>query len=159
MAWFALGLAAIYILLSRQVHARNLHPRASEILYLLHLAVALGFITVAIPIRLNAHWITIGWFVEAGILLWVADRIKSELLNVFALAALALGVVRLLAIDNFHTTQLLFNLRMATYAVAVAVLGAVAWYAARRSDDAGRAVAAVALVALNALALIALSHE
>ena len=111
MAWFALALAAVYIFLSRQVHTRRITPGASQILHFLHLAVALGFITVAIPIRLNAHWITIGWFVEAGILLWVADRIKSELLNVFALAALALGVVRLLLIDNFPTTQLIFNMR------------------------------------------------
>ena len=159
MAWFALALAAIYIYLSRQVHARELTPGASEILYYLHLAVALGFITIAIPIRLDAHWITIGWFVEAGILLWVANRIKSDFLNVFALGALVLGVVRLLAIDNFTTTQLIFNTRMATHAVAVAVLGAVAWYAAKREDEPARTVAAVAVVALNVLALIALSRE
>jgi uncharacterized membrane protein len=159
MAWFALALAAVYIFLSRQVHTRKITPGATQILHFLHLAVALGFITVAIPIRLDAHWITIGWFVEAGVLLWVADRIQSELLNVFALAALALGVARLLLLDNFYTTQLIFNMRMATYTVAVAVLGAVAWYAARRTDEAGRTVAAVALVALNVLALIALSRE
>ena len=155
MAWFALALAAVYILLSRQVQARG----ASERLRFLHLAVAIGFITVAIPIRLDAHWITIGWFVEAGVLLWVANRIKSDFLNAFALAALVLGVIRLLAIDNFYTTQFIFNLRMTTYAVAVAVLGAVAWYASRRDDDSGRAVAAIAVVALNALALIALTRE
>ena len=164
MAWFALGLAAVYIFLSRQVQTRQVQsrkitPGGARALHFLHLALALGFITVAIPIRLDAHWITIGWFVESGVLLWVADRIESELLNVFALAALVLGVMRLLAIDNFHTTQLIFNMRMATYTVAVVVLGAVAWYAARRTDEAGRTVAAVALVALNVLALIALSHE
>jgi uncharacterized membrane protein len=164
MAWFALALAAVYIFLSRQVQTRTVQsrkitPGATQILHFLHLALALGFITVAIPIRLDAHWITIGWFVEAGILLWVADRIESELLNFFALAALALGVARLLLIDNFSTTQLIFNMRMATYAVAVAVLGAVAWYAARRADEAARTVAAIALVALNVLALIALGHE
>ncbi len=159
MAWFALALAAVYIFLSRQVHTRKMTPGAAQILHFLHLAVALGFITVAIPIRLDAHWITIGWFVEAGVFLWVADRIKSELLNVFALAALALGVARLLVIDNFDVTRLIFNMRMATYAIAVAVLGAVAWYASHRSDEAGRMVAAVAVVALNVLALIALSRE
>ena len=159
MAWFALALAAIYIFLSRQVQTRKITPAATQRLHFLHLAVALGFITVAIPIRLDAHWITIGWFVEAGVLLWVADRIESELLNVFALAALALGVVRLLLIDNFYTTQLIFNMRMATYAVAVVVLGAMAWYAALRTDAAARTVAAVSVVALNVLALIALSHE
>ncbi len=159
MAWFALALAAVYIYLSRQVHSRAISPGASNILHFLHLAVALGFITVAIPIRLDAHWITIGWFVEAGILIWVANRIKSDFLNAFALGALVLGVARLLFIDDFYTTQLIFNLRMATYAVAVAVLGAVAWYASKRADETGRTVAAVALIALNVLALIALSRE
>jgi uncharacterized membrane protein len=159
MAWFAVALAAVYIFLSRQVHNRKLAAGAAEILYFLHLAVAIGFITIAIPLRLDAHWITIGWFIEAGVLLWVADRIKSDFLNLFALGALALGVVRLVAIDNFQTTQLVFNIRMATYAVAVAVLGAVAWYAGRRDDEAASNVAAVAVVSLNLLALIALSRE
>jgi uncharacterized membrane protein len=159
MAWFALGLAAIYIFLSRQIHARGLGPQTSQILYFLHLAVAIGFITVAIPIRLDAHWITIGWFVEAGVLLWVGNRIQSDFLNALALGALVLGVGRLLVIENFQTTQLVFNMRMATYAVAVVVLGAVAWYAAKRDDEPARTVASVAVVALNVLALIALTRE
>jgi len=159
MAWFALVLAAIYIFLSRQVHARTTNAEASQILYYLHLAVAIGFITIAIPIRLDAHWITIGWFVEAAVLLWVANRIESDFLNVFALGALALGVVRLLAFDNFVSTQLIFNMRMATYSVAVAVLAIVAWYASQRGDEYARSVAAAAMVSLNVLALIALTRE
>ena len=159
MAWFALALAAIYIFLSRMVHARKLTPGASEILYFLHLAVAIGFITVAIPIRLDAHWITIGWFIEAGVLLWVGNRIQSDFLNAFALGALTLGVFRLLAFDNFHSTQLIFNMRMATYAVAVIVLAIVAWYASQRADETARTIAAIAIVAVNALALIALTRE
>jgi uncharacterized membrane protein len=159
MAWFAVALAAVYILLSRLVHARKMAAGTSEILYYLHLALAIGFITVAIPIRLDAHWITIGWFIEAGVLLWIANRIHSDFLNAFALGALVLGVTRLLAIDNFHTTQLIFNLRMATFAVAVAVLGAVAWFGARREDETAQTISALAVVALNVLALIALSRE
>jgi uncharacterized membrane protein len=160
MAWFALALAAVYISLSRQVHARNLASGASDILYFLHLAVAIGFITVAVPIRLDAHWITIGWFIEAGVLLWIAQRIHSDFLNAFALGALILGVARLLLIDNFRTTtQLIFNMRMATFAVALAVLGAVCWYAGKRDDYAARTISAVALVSLNLLALIALTRE
>lgn len=159
MAWFALALAAVYIVLSRLVHARKLTAGTSEILYYLHLALAIGFITVAIPIRLDAHWITIGWFIEAGVLLWIANRIDSDFLNAFALGALVLGVTRLLFIDNFHTTQLIFNLRMATFAVAVAVLGTVAWFGAQREDETARTISALAVVALNVLALIALSRE
>jgi uncharacterized membrane protein len=141
------------------VRNRKTSAGTAQILHYLHLALALGFITVAIPIRLDAHWITMGWFVEAGVLVWVADRVESDLLNVFALTALVLGVARLLLVDNFYTTQLIFNLRMATYTVAIAVLGIVAWYAARRTDETGRMVAAFAIIALNLLALIALSHE
>ena len=158
-AWFALALAALYIFLSRQARGRADNPEAAKIVDLLHLALAIGFITVAIPIRLDAHWITMGWFVEAAVLLWVADRIHSELLNVFVVGALLLGVGRLLLIDNFSITRPLFNNRMATYGVAVAVLGAVAWYASRRTDETGRTAAAVSVVALNLLALIALSRE
>ena len=159
MAWFALALAAVYIFLSRLVHARKMAAGTSEILYYLHLALAIGFITVAIPIRLDAHWITIGWFIEAGVLLWIANRIHSDFLNAFALGALVLGVTRLLSIDNFHTTQLIFNLRMATFAVAVAVLGTVAWFGVKREDETAQTISAIAVVALNFLALIALSRE
>lgn len=159
MACFTAGLSVVYILLSRQTGKRTSNSGPLRVLHYLHLAIGLGLITIAIPIRLDAHWITIGWFVEAGILLWVADRIHSDLLNVFALAALLLGVLRLLLIDDFYTTQIILNTRFATYMVAVAVLGAVAFFAAKRGDDAGRQVTAGAVIALNLLSLAALSHE
>jgi len=104
---------------------------AARTVDLLHLALAIGFITVAIPIRLDAHWITMGWFVEAAALLWVADRIHSELLNAFAVGALALGVGRLLLFDNFAVSTPIFNARMSTYTTAIAVLGGTAWYGSR----------------------------
>jgi len=159
MAWFALALAAVYIYLSRQTQRYYPDPQNIERLHYLHLALAIGFITVAIPIRLDGHWITIGWLVQAGVLLWLGDRIRSTFLNIFAIGALALGVLRLLAIDNFHATVLIVNARMGTYMVAIAVLGALAWYGQRRGDEPSRQCAAIALVVLNVLALIALSHE
>jgi len=159
MAWFALALAAVYIFLSRQAQARSPEPVARQTLHFLHLALAIGFITIAIPIRLNGHWITIGWFVEAAVLLWVAGRIRSEFLNAFAIAALVLGVGRLLFIDNFYPQTLLFNWRMATFSVAIAVLGLVAWYGAKRQDELGKQAWALAIITLNVLALIALSRE
>jgi uncharacterized membrane protein len=158
-AWFALALAAIYVFLSRQAQARNAEPVARQTLHFLHLALAIGFITVAIPIRLNGHWITMGWFVEAAVLLWVADRIHSEFLNGFALGALILGVLRLLFIDNFHPETLIVNWRMAVFVVAIAVLGLVAWYGSKREDDVGRSAVVLSVVALNLLTLIALSRE
>ena len=159
MAWFALALAAIYIFLSRQTQDHFPDPKTIQRLHFLHLALAIGFITIAIPIRLDGHWITIGWFVEAAVLLWLSDRIRSTFLSVFAACALALGVVRLLAVDNFNVTTLIFNSRLGTYAIAIAVLGAMAWYGSKRGDEPGRQAAALAVVTLNLLALVALSHE
>jgi uncharacterized membrane protein len=158
-AWFAVALAAVCIFLGHQARARQADPGTAQALQFLHLALAIGFITVAVPIRLDAHWITIGWFVEAAVLLWVAERIHSDFLNAFAVGALALGVARLLLIDNFRSTTLIFNTRMATYAVAIAVLGILAWYGRGRTDELGKSAAAAAVVALNILALIGLSHE
>ena len=158
MAWFSLALAAVYLALNR------LRPKGSDSagehnLRLVHLALAVGLVTVAIPIRLEAHWITIGWFVEAAALLWVGERIKSDLLNVFALTALVLGVVRLLFYDNFNTVQLILNMRMAAFGIAIAVLGLVAYGASKRDDETARTIGAVAVVAMNALALRGLSLE
>ena len=160
MAWFALVLAAVYIFLSRQAADRFPDPENAQKLHFLHLTLAIGFITIAIPIRLDGHWITIGWFVEAGVLLWLGDRIRSSFLSGFAVGALALGVLRLLSmVDDFNVTTLLFNARMGTFVVAIAVLAATAWYGMKRGDEVGRQGAAVAVVVLNALALVALSRE
>jgi uncharacterized membrane protein len=156
--WFALGLAAVYILLSRRAGVHD-SESSQQALRLLHLALAIGFITVAIPIRLDGHWITIGWLVEAGVLLWVADRIHSELLNVFALGALFLGVARLIVFDNFHADILFLNARFATYLVAIGVLAVIAIYGDKRGDDSGRNAVYLASIALNVLALIALTYE
>ena len=158
MAWFSLALALVYLQLNR-MRRKSADSAAEHNLKMMHLALAIGLITVAIPIRLEAHWITIGWFVEAGVLLWVADRIKSDLLGVFALTAIVLGTGRLLFLDNFVSTQLVFNMRMAVFAVAVAVLAFAAYLASKREDENAKIIAAVALIAMNALALIALSRE
>ena len=157
MAWFALALAAVHIGLSRIV--RRQQPADAEVLRLLHLALAVALITIAIPIRLDGHWITVGWLVEAGVLLWVANRIGAGFLHYLAVVALGLGVVRLLLIDNFRVDTLLLNSRMATYILAMAVLALLAWFSLKRESEFDRQLAAVAVLAVSALALVGLSRE
>jgi uncharacterized membrane protein len=157
MAWFALALAAVHIGLSRIISRRP--PANAEPLRLLHLALAVALITIAIPIRLDGHWVTVGWLVEAGVLLSVADRIVAGLLHYLAAGALALGVVRLLAFDNFIVDTVLLNSRMATYVLAMAVLALLAWFSLKRESDFDNQLAAVAVLAVNALTLVGLSRE
>jgi uncharacterized membrane protein len=157
MAWLALTLAAVHIGLSRIISRRE--PANAEALRLLHLALAVALITIAIPIRLDGHWITVGWLVEAGVLLWVADRIGARFLHYLAASALALGVGRLLAFDDFTVNTLLLNSRMATYLLAMATLALLAWFSIKHEGEFDRQVAAAAVLAVNALALVGLSRE
>jgi uncharacterized membrane protein len=157
-AWFALLLATVYLLLVR-VRLGTRDTTAVNSLRLMHLALAIGLITVAIPIRLENHAITIGWLVESAALLWVAARLKSDLLNAFALGALVLGIGKLLLVDEFAPAILLFNNRMAVYAVAIAVLAYAAYQNAGHEDETRRTVGAAVIVALNVVALRGLSLE
>lgn len=159
LPWLAVGLAAIYIVLARHLRAQALAEGSAvaPLIPLLHMALGIGFVTIAIPLQLERHWITIGWFVQSAALLFVAHRGRSDFLRWFSIGALVLGVGRLLFIDNFETTRLIFNERGATYAVAIAVLAGIVAYA-RKQGETGWAVA-VPIVALNLLALLALNHE
>jgi uncharacterized membrane protein len=154
----ALVLAAAYLALGRLVRARE-GPRAvAPALAGMHAAAAIALVTIAIPLRLDAHWMTIGWLVEAAALLWVGARGRSRLVGTFGVAALALGVLRLLLIDDFRTDLVLLNQRFLTFGLAISILAAVAWLG-RRSGQLSARAQAVATIALNVLALVALSRE
>ena len=52
----------------------------------LYLALGVGFLTVAIPLKLEGYWNTLGWIVEAGALFWAAHRSGSLLLRILGAA-------------------------------------------------------------------------
>ena len=80
LTWYALALAAVYLLLSSQFKRRvDSEPDVVKTVNLLHVAVAIAFITIAIPLKLDAHWITIGWLIESAVLLFVAREIRRAL--------------------------------------------------------------------------------
>ena len=57
--------------------------------------VALGFVTVAIPLQLEHQWITIGWALEAAALAWLYRRVPHRGLLVACAALFAVVFVRL----------------------------------------------------------------
>src|SRR5713226_1841093 len=159
LTWYALGLAAVYLGISGLFKQR--FPRQdTQFLSMLHVAIAMAFITIAIPLKLDAHWITIGCLIESAALLWITVRTQTGFLRYLAVGALVLGIFRLLLrFDQFHTETLVFNARFATYAVAIAVLGGIVGFGKRRASEREKPFLDVALVALNLLALIALTWE
>ena len=158
LTWYALGLAAVYLGISG-LFKQRFPNQDTQFLSLLHVAIAMAFITIAIPLKLDAHWITIGWLIESAALLWISVRMQTGFLRYLAAGALVLGIFRLLVLDNFRTQALLFNARFATYAVAIAVLSGIVGFGKRHASEREKPFLDVALVALNVLALIALTWE
>ncbi len=72
-AWLAVGFAAFYLLLLR-LPAQGWLQASPPLLSSLHLTAAVVFLTIAIPLKAQGRWLTIGWLVEGAALLWVASR-------------------------------------------------------------------------------------
>lgn len=158
LTWYALGLAAVYLAIG-SLFKRRFPNQDNTLLNLLHVAIAVAFITIAIPLKLDAQWITIGWLVESAVLLWVSVKAQVNLLRYLAVAALMLGIGRLLFIDRFHTNTLVLNARFATYLVAIAVLGGIIWFGRAHASEREKPFLQLAAIFLNLLALIALTLE
>jgi len=162
--WIAVAFAAFYLALLR---VPNLPERVVPPgLRSLDLVIAVIFLTLAIPLKTQGRWLTIGWLVEGAALLWLTGRIPQRLLRALALIALALGLVALLAINPPASTTIVFNQRFGTYLAGIAVFAFTAIFAAR-SHQAGeinfplswKATAAVSALIVNLLILVAISLE
>ena len=158
LTWYALVLAAVYLGIS-SLFRRRFPEQDTKFINLLHVAIAIGFITIAIPLKLDAQWITIGWLIESAVLLWISVKTRTDFLRYLAVAALGLGICRLLTYDRFQTETLVFNARFAAYLVAIAVLGGIVKFGKVHASQNEKPFLQVALVALNLLALIALTLE
>lgn len=154
---YALGLAAAYLGLSN-AFKRRLAQAEGRVINLLHIAIAIAFITIAIPLKLSHHWITMGWLVESAVLLWIAVWTRTDFLRYMAVAALVLGLFRLLVFP-ISADQFIFNARFATYLIAIAVLGGIVYFGGRSASENEKGFIMVAAVVLNLLALRALTLE
>src|ERR1041385_755852 len=110
----AVGLACLF-----SVMGFLLADAASTVTRQVHWAIAAAFMVAAVPIGLEAPWITIGWVVEAAPVVHGSVRTGKDDLKNLGGAALVLGIFRLGAIDRFRIDRLLFNERMMTVAVAI----------------------------------------
>jgi uncharacterized membrane protein len=158
LTWFALALAAFYLIIGGALQKR--FPKLdTTFLHLLHVAIAIAFITIAIPLKLEGQWITISWLVESAVLLWISVRTQTNFLRYMASAALILGIFRLLFYDHFQTETLFFNLRFSTYLVAIAVLGGIAAFGKKHASEKEMPLIYIAAIGVNLLALVALTLE
>jgi uncharacterized membrane protein len=142
------------------VAAERLTGHASAVVAYTHGAIGAAFLIIAVPIGLNAKWITAAWLIEGGASIEAGRRTGNAFLRYLGVIAVALGILRLLVFDSLlSVSRLLINERMMTYALAIAVCV----YAARFWPASGakeyRVAVGIWVVTINVLALVALNLE
>ena len=157
LAWLTVGVAVLFFVLTRavQVQEETAHPLYGP----LYLALGVGFLTIAIPLKLNGYWNTLGWIVEGGALFWAAHRSQRMLLRILGSVAFSLGIVRLIAVDSFSHQPLLINARFGLYLLAIGALAWLAYFASREEGEGNRHWTGAAIIGINLLALLALHFE
>jgi uncharacterized membrane protein len=163
--WTAVAFAAFYLLLL-QLPSRREQGATPVILSSLHLAIAVIFLTLAIPLEAHGRWITIGWLAEGGVLLWLARRLRLLLLRVLALCALVLGFVALITLNPAASETVVFNARFATYLAGIAAFALSAWIALTAANSEAEEekfpwlyIAGGSVIAVNILIMVAVCLE
>src|SRR5439155_2324970 len=120
LAFYAIALAAFFAIITVVLRWDGDNALAAA-----HLAIAIGFITIAIPLQFDRFVITIGWIAEAAVLL-AMRRVNRDVFRVLGAIALTMAVFRLLFIDKFHPEIPLWNLRALLFAMTIAVFARIA---------------------------------
>lgn len=135
-----MGVFAIVMALIYAGAAKLLLDRAAttEIELLTMIAVALTFVTFAIPIQLKANWITTAWAVQGLTMLWVAIATKSTRLHgaAYGLFILALGKLVLWdtnLINRAAFTPVINKYFLSSLAVTICLFAAAALH--RKLDE------------------------
>ena len=68
LGMFTLGNALIHFLVSLLIYRMELGDRK---LFFLVTSLVLAFLTIAVPVELDGHWVTLLWTVEAALLFWI----------------------------------------------------------------------------------------
>jgi uncharacterized membrane protein len=104
-------------------------------------AIAVVFLTLAIPLQFASFRITILWSLEAAALAWIARTTQQSRFQMGAWVLFAFVFLRLSAADSGVFESSFFNGRLLTFAVAAVSL----WIAARFADtEAARSIASAA---------------
>lgn len=160
-----LVLAAAHLLAERALPEKSVRAKAqAQTTRLLYAGLALVFATLAIPIRLDGHWITLAWAAEALVLVWCGLRVPMLALRVPGLVMFLIVAMRLLVLE-IHvgpSPTFLLNARFLTMAFCAAAAAAAFVFARRAPVDIQPPESHIYFglaIAANVCFLVALSRE
>jgi len=159
---YALLMALVYFALGNLARQRS---PDDQMLSLSWLGLGLAFVTVAVPLQLQAHWIMLGWAAEGAILVWTGHRLRSQALRGVGLClqtVVAVWMVTLYTIGApatgftpiFNETFLSFVGGLVALAVTMAI-----YARARDRAEESEPICSVLTVAISLLILYGLTAE
>ncbi|RPJ53583.1 MAG: DUF2339 domain-containing protein [Acidobacteria bacterium] len=125
MGLLAVGVALAHLILANAVRNLGSEDPGARSLVLIHIGVAVTLTTLAIPIQLEQDWITIGWGIEALVLVWIGSATASVRMRQAGLAVLVLCLIRLFAWTALRPLPdyvLLLNRRFLAFLAVIAVI-------------------------------------
>ncbi|MFZ2188970.1 MAG: DUF2339 domain-containing protein [Candidatus Moraniibacteriota bacterium] len=166
MGFFALIMAIYYFLWAYLVRA--ITPD-DENLYSFLAFLTVGFITLAIPLQFEGKIISIGWAIEAVIMIILGIKTEKVVFKAFGTFMFGLATLRLLFIDSGHGNKdmVLLNKVMFTYLIVIILAYASAHIFRLFSRDtegkndflATKQLVALFLIVANFLTVFSLSRE
>jgi uncharacterized membrane protein len=155
-----LALAAVHFVVAQAVPQRN--ANAARVAKILYTALALTFLTLAVPIGLDDEWITVAWAAEGAVLIWSGLRFRASALRGLGFILFLVVGVRLMVYPIHAAPVFLLNARFLTQALCAAAFLSAFLFARESDEELGPAETngyyALAIVA-NFLFLLALSLE
>jgi uncharacterized membrane protein len=167
LAWCSVGFGAFYLGVRKWMERTPIAGSRLASLSDIQLSIAIVFLTLAVPLAVHGHWVTVGWMAEGAVLVWVATRLRTRLMQVLAGGALSLGLISLAMDATIGQTRVLWNTRLLSFAVSIAAMfiaAALAKGEAKREGTATSAggwelLAETAAVIARALVIIAVLLE
>jgi uncharacterized membrane protein len=174
LAWCSVGFGAFYLGVRKLMERTPIAGSRLASLSDIQLSIAIVFLTLAVPLAVHGHWVTVGWMAEGAVLVWVATRLRTRLMQVLAGGALSLGLISLAMDATIGQTRVLWNTRLLSFAVSIAAMAVATMLAqseakrargeAKREDPAESAgnwklLAQTGAVIVHALVIIAVLLE
>jgi uncharacterized membrane protein len=164
MGFFAIVLAIYYFLWAFVV--RNFTPE-DENLYGFLAFLTVGFVTLALPIQFKQNVITIGWIIEAVLLMIIGMKLKKNVIVIFSIVVSALALFRYLVfdvsrLDKYSVT--VFNSAFFTaimLIVALYLIGYIVKIFSNQEDTVinKKSIFALFMITANLVTIFAISRE
>lgn len=155
-----LALAGVHLMAERALPSKQ--SPSGRMARILYAGLALTFVTLAIPIRLDGHWITLAFAVEGALLIWSGLRISSGPLRAAGFVMFLIVGTRLIVAPIDSAPVFLLNARFLTISFCAAAFLAAFLFALRSPaelDEAETRVHYALSVAANFCFFFALSTE